>query len=88
MILLFVAVFIGYNQYWPGEFMLFVVYVNPHPKAQTAVVLVMKGLRRRAKALSLIRQTGRSRESNLQPRPWFVRHRLKSVFFLLSLSSK
>ena len=41
-------------------------YVQEHPKTQPAVVLVLKGLRRRATSLSLILQTGRSRELNLK----------------------
>ena len=49
VILLFVEVFLGYNQSWPVEFMAFVVYVQEHPKAQLAVVLVLKRLRRRPK---------------------------------------
>ena len=51
--LLFVAVFLGYNQYWRGWFMVlrgdFFLggggYVQDHPKAQPAVVLVLKHLR-------------------------------------------
>ena len=38
-VLLFVVVFLGYNQYWSGEF---VVLFQEHPKAQPAVVLVFK----------------------------------------------
>ena len=41
--ILFVAVFLGYNQYWPGEFMVLWFYVQEHPKAQPAVVLILKG---------------------------------------------
>ena len=58
--------FIGYNQYWPGGFIFLWFYVQEHPKAQPAVVLDLKRLRRRVMDLSLIRQTGRGRESNLQ----------------------
>ena len=56
-------------QYWPGGFMVlwFYMYVQEHRKAQPAVVLVLKRLRRRGNGLSLIRQTGRSRELNLPP---------------------
>ena len=43
---IFVAVFLGYNQYWPGGFMVGGFYVQEHPKAQPAVVLVLKHLRR------------------------------------------
>ena len=40
---IFVAVFLGYDQYWPGGFMvLWRFYVQEHPKAQPAVVLVFK----------------------------------------------
>ena len=56
-------------------------YVQPHPKAQPAVVLVLKGLRRRATALSLIRQTGRSRESNLQPLVYKAKAKKRFFFF-------
>ena len=45
------AVFLGYNQYWPGEFMVLCFYVQEHPKAQSAVVLVLKHLRRRGHCL-------------------------------------
>ena len=36
-ILMFVAVFLGYNQYWPGGFMVLWFYVQEHPKAQSAM---------------------------------------------------
>ena len=45
--------FFGYNQYWPDEFMVFVVYVQKHPKAQPTVVLVLKHLRRRGFSLKV-----------------------------------
>ena len=46
------AVFLGYNQYWPGGFMvLWVFYVQEHPKAQPAVVLILKRLRRQGHSL-------------------------------------
>ena len=52
---MYVAVFLGYNQYWPGEFMFLRFYVQEHPKAQpkaqAAVVLVLKRLRRRDHSL-------------------------------------
>ena len=38
-------------QYWPDEFMLFVVLCQEFPKAQPAVVLVLKRLRRRGNGL-------------------------------------
>ena len=60
--MLFMAVFLGYNQYWPGEFMFLWFYVQEHPKAQLAVVLVLKRLRSRGHSFSLIRQTGKTRE--------------------------
>ena len=49
----FVAVLLGYNQYWRGGFMVFVLffYVQEHPKAQPAEVLVLKRLRRRGHGL-------------------------------------
>ena len=31
---MFVTVFLGYNQYWLGGLIVFVVYVQEHPKAQ------------------------------------------------------
>ena len=43
----------------PGGFMVLWFYVQELPKAQPAVVLVLKRLRRRGYSLSLIRQTGR-----------------------------
>ena len=48
---MFVAVFLGYNQYWPGGFMVLWFYAQEHPKAQPAVVLVLKRLRRRGNGL-------------------------------------
>ena len=46
------AVFLGYNQDWPVGFMFFVfLYVQEHPKAQQAVVLVLKRTRRRGHGL-------------------------------------
>ena len=48
----FVAVFLGYNQYWLGGFMLFwSFYVQEHPKAQPAVVLGLKRLGRQGHGL-------------------------------------
>ena len=49
--LLFVAVFVGYNQYWLGEFMVLWFYVQEHPKVQPAVVLILKHLGRRGPRL-------------------------------------
>ena len=46
----FVAVFLGYNQYWPGGLMVLLGgggYVRELPKAQPAVALVLKRHRRR-----------------------------------------
>ena len=37
---LFVAVLLGYNQYWPGGFMVFVVICPGAPEGSPAVVLV------------------------------------------------
>ena len=45
------AVFLGYNQCWLVGFMVCAVYVQEHPKAQPAVVLVLKRLRRRGHGL-------------------------------------
>ena len=47
------AVFLGYKQYWPGRFMVLcgIFYVQEHPKAQPAVVLVLKRLSRRGHGL-------------------------------------
>ena len=58
---LFVVVFLGFNQYWSGGFMVFVVLSPGAPKGSPAVVLVLKRLRRRDHSLYLMRQTGRSR---------------------------
>ena len=44
---IFLAVFLGYNQYRPGGFIVLWFYVQEHPKAQLAVVLVSKRLRSR-----------------------------------------
>ena len=96
------AMFFGYNQYWPDGFMAFMsrrtslvstinrATIGPLAKrhrngaspvqradsglrlvdgwemAQQAVVLILKHLKKGATALSLIRQTERSQESN----PW------------------
>ena len=38
-------------QYWPGWFMILLFFVQELPKAQTAVVLVLKRLRRRGNGL-------------------------------------
>ena len=35
VILLFVAMFLGYNQFWPGGFMLFVVLCPVEPEGST-----------------------------------------------------
>ena len=40
-------------QYWPGGFMLFVVLCPGTPRAQPAVVMVLKRLRRRGKWLEV-----------------------------------
>ena len=48
----FVAVFLGYHQYWPGGLMVFVVFnFQELPKAQLAVVLDLNRLRRRGHGL-------------------------------------
>ena len=50
---LFVAVFLGYNQYWSGGFMVFVGGGGVCPGASdrsSAVILVLKRLRRQATA--------------------------------------
>ena len=39
------------NQYWPGDFLFLWFYVQELPKAQLAVVLVLKRLRRRVHGL-------------------------------------
>ena len=48
LVLLFVAVFLSHNQYWPGGFMVLWWFFNvqENTKAQPAVVLVLKHLRR------------------------------------------
>ena len=61
---MFVAVFLGYNQYWPGWFMVLWFYVQEHRKAQPAVVLVLKRLRRRGQGLKSHPKDWESRESN------------------------
>ena len=43
--------FLGYNQYWPGEFTVLWFYVHEHPKAKQAVFLILKRLRRRGHGL-------------------------------------
>ena len=48
---LFVALFLGMYQYWPGGFMVLWLQVQELPKAQQAVVLVLKRLRRRGNSL-------------------------------------
>ena len=46
------AMFLGYNQYLPAEFMFFLwFYDQEHSKAQPAVVLVLKHPRRRGHSL-------------------------------------
>ena len=50
---LFVAVFLGYNQYWPGGFMVFVVLCPGAPEGSPTVVLVLKRLRRWGHSLKL-----------------------------------
>ena len=44
---MFVAVCLGYNRYWPVLWF----YVQEHPKAQPAVILVLKRFRRRGNGL-------------------------------------
>ena len=45
--IIFVVVFLGYNQYWPVGYLVLWFYVQVHPEAQPAVVLVLKRPRRR-----------------------------------------
>ena len=49
--ILFVAVFLGYNQYWPGGFMVLLFSVQEHLKAQPVVILISKCLRRQGHRL-------------------------------------
>ena len=44
--ILFVALFLGYNQYWPDGLMVFVILCPGAPEGSPAVVLVLKCLRR------------------------------------------
>ena len=51
-------------QYWTGGFMVLWFYVQEHPKAQLALVLVLK---KTGNGLKSHPTTRRSRESNLRP---------------------
>ena len=62
--LLFVAVFLGYNQYWPSGFM---VLRPGAPKGSCSDFKAPQMSDHSLKSYSLIQQTGRSRESNLRP---------------------
>ena len=45
------AVFLCYNQYWPGGFTVFVVLCPGAPEGSPSVVLVLKRLRRQGNSL-------------------------------------
>ena len=67
------TVFPGFNQYWLNDFFLW-IYVHEHPKAQPAVVLVLKRLRRRGDSLKV--SSNRLGEAgNRTCDPLFTRHR-------------
>ena len=68
-IIIAVAVFLGYNQYWPGQFMVLWFYVQEHPKAQPAVVLVLKRLRRRGHGLVSSKRLGEAGNRTCHPSP-------------------
>ena len=63
---MFVAVFLAYNQYWSGGLWFLWFYIQEYPKAQPAVVLALKRLRRRGHSL-------KSHSTHLEN---FTRHRL------------
>ena len=68
MLPLFVAVFLGYNQYWPDGFVfVFVVLCPGAPEGSTGSGSCIIAPQKTGLALSLFRQTGWSRESNLRP---------------------
>ena len=50
--LLFMNTYLGYNQYWPGGFMVLWFYVQEHQKAQPAVVLISKHFKGRGHSLN------------------------------------
>ena len=61
------AVLLGYNQYWPGVFIVLCSLCTGTPKSSTGCGSNFKVSQKMgAMAYSLIRQTGRSWESNLK----------------------
>ena len=74
LFILFVAVFLGYNQYWPDEFMVFVVLCPGAPDGSKAVVLVIKHLRRWGHS-SKVSSDRLGEAGNRTCDPWFTRHR-------------
>ena len=74
-IFLFVAVFLGYNQYWSGGLMVLWLYVQEHQKAQPTVDLILKRLRRRGHGIKS-HPTDWEKAGNRTCYPWFTRQRL------------
>ena len=86
VILLFVVMFLGYNQYWPDGFMFFVVLCPGTPEGSTGSGFGAKVSQKMGYGLKS-HQTDWEKPGIEPGNPWFTRHRLKHVLWL-SLSSK
>ena len=72
-----VAVFLGYNQYWPGGFMVFVVLCPGAPEGATGSGSGFKASQKMGSWLKA--SSDRLREAgNRTYDPWFTRHMLIS----------
>ena len=72
--LLFVAVFLGYNHYWPGEFIVFVVLCPGAPEGSTGSRSGFKASQKTGPQLKV--SSDRLGEAgNGTCYPWFIRHR-------------
>ena len=93
----FVAVFLSYNQYWPGGFMVLWFLCPGAPDGSPAVVLVLKRLRRRGHDLKshpidwekpgIEASTPGLQDIGLSPTPWCIFHfcKLDNLIELLLL---
>ena len=81
--MLFVAVFLGYNQYWPGEFMVFVVLCPGAPEGSTGSDSGFKASQKTGPQLKV--SSDRLGEAgNRTCDPWFTRHRFIPYTFFVA----
>ena len=81
------VLFLGYNQYLPVGFMVLSFYVQEHPKAQPAVVVTLKCLRRLGYGLKshptdwekpgIKPATPGLQDKGLSPTPWWLLYLLE-----------